>query len=55
MLTGIELKIKRIRNDYKAMYIAEKLNVSKSYISMLERGKQDIPLHIYEKWILILK
>jgi transcriptional regulator with XRE-family HTH domain len=55
LLSGTDLKIKRIKNGLKAMEIAEKLNVSKSYISHLERERQEIPLHIYKKWTEILK
>lgn len=55
MLTGKELKIKRIILDIKATEVAEYLNVHKSYISKLEREVQMIPEHIYSKWIEFLK
>lgn len=55
MLTGKKLKIARIKKNLKAQYIAEKIGVSKSYISKLEREIQDIPKHIYIKWIKVLK
>lgn len=51
MLTGKELKIKRILLDIKANEVAKMLNVDKSYISKMERGVQGIPSHLYEKWI----
>lgn len=41
----------RIEKDIKAKEIATSLSVSKSYISILENEKQEIPLHIYKKWI----
>ncbi|MED3912838.1 helix-turn-helix transcriptional regulator [Peribacillus simplex] len=50
MLTGKQLKIKRIMLDIKAIHIAELLEVHRSYISILESGKQNIPLHIRTKW-----
>lgn len=49
-LTGKQLKIKRIRKDIKAKDIAEQLNVSRQYISMLEKGIQKIPSHVLIKW-----
>lgn len=54
MLTGKELKIKRIILDIKAIEIAKHLQVHKSYISILEKGTQKIPKHIYVKWITYL-
>jgi transcriptional regulator with XRE-family HTH domain len=36
--------------DIKAIHIAELLEVHRSYISILESGKQNIPLHIRTKW-----
>lgn len=55
MLSGKKLKILRIEQDIEAQYIAAELQVSKSYISIMEREKQAIPDHIYKKWIIILK
>jgi transcriptional regulator with XRE-family HTH domain len=55
LLKGKELKIERIKMDIKAKEIAEKLNVTGAYVSMLENGKQDIPIHIYKKWVTIFK
>ena len=54
MLSGTDLKIKRIKIGINACEIANELKVSKSYISMLEREKQSIPLLIYKKWYKIL-
>lgn len=51
MLTGKQLKLKRIELDIKAKEITEYLHIDKSYISKLENGIQAIPIHIYEKWI----
>jgi transcriptional regulator with XRE-family HTH domain len=38
----------------EAKEIAEALGVSKSYISKLEKERQEIPIHIYKKWITVL-
>ncbi|MCA1025701.1 helix-turn-helix domain-containing protein [Cytobacillus kochii] len=51
ILSGKELKIKRIIANKKASDIAKYLNVHKSYISKLEKETRDIPIHIYEKWL----
>lgn len=50
MLSGKDLKIRRTILDVKAIDIAKELNVHRSYISIMERGIQDIPLHIRVKW-----
>ena len=50
MHKGKELKIKRIILDIKATDIAKELGVHKSYISLMETGRREIPLHIYRKW-----
>jgi transcriptional regulator with XRE-family HTH domain len=55
LLSGTDLKIKRIKIGLNACEIALELKVSKSYISMLERERQSIPLHIYKKWVSVLK
>jgi len=54
MLSGKELKIKRIVLDIRANELAEMLGISKSYISLMENGGRKIPSHIYERWIEIL-
>lgn len=54
-MTGKQLKIMRIMKDIKAKDIAEQLNVTKQYISILEREVQKIPKHIYDQWLEILK
>jgi transcriptional regulator with XRE-family HTH domain len=54
LITGKELKLKRIELDIKAKEIAEYLHIDKSYISKLENGIQSIPLHIYKKWVQFL-
>jgi transcriptional regulator with XRE-family HTH domain len=54
VLTGKQLKLKRIELDIKAKEVAEHLHIGKSYISKLEKGVQSIPVHIYEKWIRYL-
>jgi transcriptional regulator with XRE-family HTH domain len=50
-MNGKQLKLKRIELDIKAKEIAENLHIDKSYISKLENGVQNIPEHIYDKWI----
>ena len=55
MLSGKELKMKRILLDVKAKDVAAYLNVDKSYISKLEKGVQMIPIHIYEHWVEFLE
>jgi transcriptional regulator with XRE-family HTH domain len=50
VLSGKELKIKRIIMDIKAIEIAQYLNIHKGYFSKLENGVQNIPRHIYEQW-----
>jgi transcriptional regulator with XRE-family HTH domain len=54
VLSGKQLKIQRIIKDIQAMDIAKELNVSKTYISLMEKGERNIPLHIYSKWVDIL-
>lgn len=54
MLNGKELKIKRIILDVKAIEIANALGVHKSYISNMEKGVRDIPIHRYEQWLSYL-
>lgn len=55
MLSGKDLKMKRILLDVKAKDVAAYLNVDKSYISKLEKGVQMIPVHIYEHWVEFLE
>ncbi|MGD6876803.1 helix-turn-helix domain-containing protein [Bacillus infantis] len=50
MLTGKQLKIKRIIMDIKAIQIASLLGVHKSYVSKMENEVQGIPAHMYQKW-----
>jgi transcriptional regulator with XRE-family HTH domain len=50
VITGKQLKLRRIELDIKAKEIAEYLHIDKSYISKLENGVQNIPVHIYKKW-----
>lgn len=54
MLSGKALKIHRIQKDMKAKNLAAQLNISKSYLSILEHERQDIPLLLYRKWIRCL-
>lgn len=54
MKSGKELRNIRQVRDIKAKYIAERLGVTGAYICNLEKGKQNIPMHIYKKWVDIL-
>jgi transcriptional regulator with XRE-family HTH domain len=51
MLTGKELKVKRILIDIEAKEIASHIGISKTYISLMERGQRRIPESTYYKWI----
>jgi transcriptional regulator with XRE-family HTH domain len=55
LLTGRELMIERIKKKMKGQELAAFLGVSQSYVSKMENERQEIPIHIYKKWILILK
>ncbi|GFN32566.1 helix-turn-helix domain-containing protein [Paenibacillus xylaniclasticus] len=54
VLKGRELMIMRIKKKIKGQDLAKILEVSQSYISKLENEKQEIPIHIYKKWVSIL-
>lgn len=54
MLPGKKLQFIRIYKGISQTEVATKLKVSKSYISMLENEKQDIPEYFYEKWVDVL-
>jgi transcriptional regulator with XRE-family HTH domain len=47
---GIELKIDRIQKGIKLKQVAEALEYTNSYISMMECGKVNIPDYILHKW-----
>jgi predicted transcriptional regulator len=51
MYTGKELKIKRIVLDIEAKEIASHIGISKTYISLMEKGQRRIPEVTYHKWI----
>jgi DNA-binding Xre family transcriptional regulator len=51
MLTGKELKIKRIIAEVEAKEIASHIGISKTNISLMEKGQRRIPEDIYGKWI----
>ena len=44
------LRLLRVYNDIKATDLAEKLNISTSYISELESGKKKVSLDIINKY-----
>ena len=50
MLSGKELKIKRIELDIQAKDIAEALGVSKPFVTYMEKGIKKIPIDKYIKW-----
>ncbi|MBD1379181.1 helix-turn-helix domain-containing protein [Metabacillus arenae] len=53
-MSGLEFKIKRIMLNIQAKEIADRLQVSKAYISLMESGKRAIPSDIHEKWADVL-
>lgn len=55
MLTSMDLKIERIKNQKTATELSEHLGVSNSYVCLMEQGKRTISTEIYEKWLLFLK
>jgi transcriptional regulator with XRE-family HTH domain len=55
MLTAKEMKIKRIINEVTATSLADKLGISKSYVSLIEKGRREIPESLYSKWIEIIE
>lgn len=54
MLRGKKLQYVRIYNGISQKEIAKRIGVEPPYISMLENEKQDIPEHIYDKWVKAL-
>lgn len=50
VLTGKDLKVKRVILDIKATQVAEVLGVHKSYISHMEKGIREIPEHRRKQW-----
>jgi predicted transcriptional regulator len=50
MLSGLELKIKRITLGIKAKELAQVLEVSNAFITYMESGKKKIPEDKYIKW-----
>lgn len=51
MLSGMELKLHRVKKKLKAKSVADYLGLHYSYISKLESEVQSIPKHVYEKWV----
>ena len=51
MLSGEKLARYRRAKGLSQNEVAKRMNVTKNYISILENEKQDIPKHIYDKWI----
>lgn len=50
MLSGKELKMKRIELDIQAKSIAEVLGVSKPFVTYMEKGIKKIPVDKYIVW-----
>jgi transcriptional regulator with XRE-family HTH domain len=50
LISGKQLKIKRIILDIEAKEIAKYIGVSKSYISLMEKGERRIPKDKMVKW-----
>lgn len=55
MLTGLELKIKRIVLGKQAREIAQVLGVSNAFVTYMETGKRNIPQDKYVKWVEYLE
>lgn len=51
MLSGIELKVKRIMLGIKAQEIAKLLEVSNAFVTYMENGTKKIPEDKYIKWV----
>lgn len=51
MLSGIELKVKRIILGIKAKEISSLLGVSNAFITYMENGSKKIPKDKYIVWI----
>lgn len=54
-MSGLELKLFRIRLGVQAKEIASVLGVSKSFVSNMERGVKNIPKDKYILWFGYLK
>lgn len=54
MLTGLDLKIMRIRKGIKGKELASLLKVSNAYISMVESNKEKPSENTYKKWIELI-
>lgn len=50
MLSGMELKLKRIMKGIKASEIAKLLGVSNAFVTYMEQGERKIPQDKYIKW-----
>lgn len=53
-MDGEVLRLLRIFNDYKASDMAEKLGISKSYLSEIEHNKKQPTLELLDKYALVL-
>jgi transcriptional regulator with XRE-family HTH domain len=49
------LRLLRVCHDLKSYELAEKLNISKSYLSEIENGKKNISLDLIKKYADIFK
>jgi len=50
MLSGKELKLKRVELDIQAKVIADVLGVSKPFVTYMEKGTKKIPIDKYILW-----
>lgn len=51
MLSGKDLKIKRIMQNMQAKEIAEVLGVSRAFVTCMENGAKKIPQDKYISWV----
>jgi transcriptional regulator with XRE-family HTH domain len=55
LLKGRELMVERIKMRIKGQDLAKMIGITQSYVSKMENERQEIPIHIYKKWISTLK
>lgn len=55
MLSGMELKSKRIMKGIKASEIARLLEVSNAFVTYMEQGERKIPQDKYIQWVNYLE
>lgn len=54
MLSGMDLKVKRITSGVKLQEVARILGVSNAFVTYMETGRRNISEDKYKKWIEFL-